>query len=344
MGRRIRAWKVASAALAAIITLAGCGSGNQPTSSAKENDPASVKIGVGGALSFTYLPSYVAVGKGYLNDELSKIGVKAELVDYNNSPTAVQALQSGQVQYLTSVVSTMLSADAQGAHIGQFFQVFNTDIAIPIIRSDLPTDAASLKDKRWGITAFGANNQVGAFESAKSLGISKDHVKLVAIGPPSAYGPALETNKIDIAMAGEPSADDLIIQGKAKLLIDLFDPAVSKKVYGGSYASSGLQADVSFVKSHPKLTAAVARAHMRAIKFVRDNLNTPDAIINSLPQQMRTQNIAAVLKRITPGLSTDGAVDPAAFDRVVKASKEAGVMDESASFNWKDLILTGYNK
>src|SRR5258707_262345 len=98
-------------------------SGDTRSVADREGDiPAVVRFGIGGALSLGYLPTYVAIGKGYLDEEVAKLGAKVEVSEYSGSPLATQALQSGQLEYIDSTVSTMLGADAQGAHIGVFYQ------------------------------------------------------------------------------------------------------------------------------------------------------------------------------------------------------------------------------
>jgi ABC-type nitrate/sulfonate/bicarbonate transport system substrate-binding protein len=311
---------------------------------AKEVFPSAIKIGVGGGKSYAYLPLYVAQGKGYLQEELGKIGVNAEVVEFANGPLAIQALQSDQVQYVAGGIITILAAASQGAKIGQFFQFFDSDVLVAIAQPNQELTTAALQDKRWGITAVGAANQVAAILLAKSYGVPQDRVKLVVVGPPSSYVPALEGNRVDILLAGEPAADDLLIAGKAKLVADFFDPAVSTKIYGGTFATTGMQSSVAYIKAHPELTRAVSRASLRALQFIQQNRNTPEAIAAALPVEMRTPNIAAIMKRMIPGLSPDGAINNGSFDRAIAASKESGVIEASAQFNIEDVAITGFNK
>jgi NitT/TauT family transport system substrate-binding protein len=334
-------------AAAALLTLSACGSSGNSTASgsaggasgAKESDPSSLAIGVGGSYSFTYLPTYIAQSKGFLAAALKPLGVTATLDNFSTSVDATKAMLSGQTQYSASVASTMLSSDANGqSGIQAVAQFLNTDIVVMVARKGLPTDPQGLVGKKWGIASFGANNQVTANAVLASVGKNAKSVTLVAVGPPSAYGPAMQANKIDVALTGEPAAETMLSSGQADVVLNLFDPAVDKKIYGGPYATSQLQATQQFIDSHPALTKALVSAHVKALQWIEQNKDNPSVIAAALPKQMRTADVTAVLQRVIPGLSATGVVDSAALNNTIKAAKAAGTMDQSASFDVSKLI------
>ena len=131
----------------------------------------------------------------------------------------------------------------------------------------------------------------------------------------------------------EPGAENLITSGEGSLILNLFDPATVAQVYGGPYASSLLMGTSSFVKDHPKLTAAIVGAHLQALQWLQQHLSDADTIAKALPKPMQTANITAVLKRITPGLSKDGMVLPASFANTIKASDATGFIAGHPNFD-----------
>lgn len=329
----------AAMALTACGSGSGGGSGSASGSGGRESDPSTVTIGVGGSYSFTYLPTYVAMTKGFLADALKPLGVKVELANFSTSVDAAKAMLSGQTQYQASVASTMLSSDANGqGDIQAVAQFLNTDIVVMVARKGLPTDPAQLTGKKWGIASFGANNQVTAHAVLAGSGKSDKSVTLVAVGPPSAYGPAMQAGKIDVALPGEPAAESMISSGQATVVLDMFDPDVDKRIYGGPYATSQLQGTQQFIAGHPQLTRALVNAHVKALHWIEQNENDPDVIARALPEQMRTGDINAVIKRIVPGLSKTGIVDAAALNNTIKAAKSAGTMDQGTNFDVSKLI------
>src|ERR1700761_1318720 len=248
-------------AIAAATVLAACGSGSGGGSSAgsggKEQDPSTVSIAIGGANSFANLPSYIAQSQHYLTDALKPLHVTPEFVDFSDSTSALKSLLAGQTQYMAGQTSTMLNAVASGQQLQAIAQFYDTDIDLMIARKGLPTTVNGLAGKTWGITAFGTTNEVSALSVAAKYGVAKSQVKLVAVGPPAAYEPAITSKKVDVIFAGEPGAENLIASGEGSLILNLFDPATVQQVYGGPYASSLLMSTTPYMKSHPALTKAV---------------------------------------------------------------------------------------
>lgn len=298
------------------------------TGESGEDIPETVRIGVGGGFSFTYLPTYVAIGEGFLKEELDTVGSSLEIENFVGSVEATNALVNDDVQYISSVTSTMLNAIASGAQIRQLAQFYSTDIVVLLAREGVPFEPDQLVGTRWGITSFGANNHVSALKVAEFLGLAESDIELIAVGPPSAYEAAIESEQIDLVFAGEPAAENLLISGRANLVIDLFDPENVEEVYGGPYATSGLQGSAAFVDGHPTLNTAMVRAHVRALEFIQENLDDPERITQALPEEMQSENIVAIVERITAGLSEDGMVHSESIERVIDAGRAAGLMED----------------
>jgi ABC-type nitrate/sulfonate/bicarbonate transport system substrate-binding protein len=208
---------------------------------------------------------------------------------------------------------------------------------VMIARKGLPTDVESLADNSWGITAFGANNEVTARAVAAAYGLDPDELNLTAVGPPSSYQPAIKSGKVDVVLAGEPGAENLIASGDGVEVLSLFDPAVVDQVYGGTYATSSLQSTSDFIADNGDLTKALVAAQIQALQWIQDNKADPAAIAAALPEEMRTDTIEAVIKRILPGLSKDGMVQVDALENTVTATKAAGLLDDSVEFDFDDI-------
>ncbi|HEX5404584.1 MAG TPA: ABC transporter substrate-binding protein [Pseudonocardiaceae bacterium] len=332
-------------AIAASTVLAACGSGAggggggaAAGSGGKEQDPSTVSIAIGGANSFANLPSYIAQSQQFLTDALKPLHVTPEFVDFSDSTSALKSLLAGQTQYMAGQTSTMLNAVASGQAIQALAQFYDTDIDLMIARKGLPTTVPQLAGHTWGITAFGTTNEVSALSVASKYGVAKSQVKLVAVGPPAAYEPAITSKKVDVIFAGEPGAENLIASGEGSLVLNLFDPAAVQQVYGGPYASSLLMGTSAYAKAHPALTKAVVTAHVKALQWLQQHLSDPATIAAALPKAMRTTNITAVLKRITPGLSKDGMVLPESFTNTIKASEATGFIEGHPNFDLRSIV------
>lgn len=328
-------------ALTAAAVLSACGSGAGAATSGSggsEQDPSTVDVAIGGADSFANLPTYIAQSQGFLDAALKPLGVKAEFVNFSDSTSALKSLLAGQSNYMAGQTSTMLNAVAGGQQIQALAQFFDTDIDLMIARKGLPTDVRQLAGMNWGITAFGTTNEVSALTVAARNGLNKNQIKLVAVGPPAAYEPSITSKKVDVIFAGEPGAENLIASGEGSLILNLFDPDTVKQVYGGPYASSLLMSTTAYAQQHPKLTKAVVSAHVKALHWLQQHLDDPDAIAAALPEAMRSKNITAVLRRITPGLSKDGMVLPESFTNTIKASEATGFIQGHPDFDLKAIV------
>jgi NitT/TauT family transport system substrate-binding protein len=345
-GRRSRNGRLTSrfaVAIAAAGLLAACGTGGSGGGSAAgsggaEQDPGTVSIAIGGADSFANLPSYIAQSQQFLTNALKPLHVTPEFVNFSDSTSALKSLLAGQSQYMAGQTSTMLNAVASGQQIQALAQFYDTDIDLMIARKGLPTTVNQLAGKTWGITAFGTTNEVSALSVAAKFGVAKSQVKLVAVGPPAAYEPAITSKKVDVIFAGEPGAENLIASGEGSLILNLFDPAAVQQVYGGPYASSLLMGTTAYASAHPALTKAIVSAHVKALQWLQQHLNDPGAIAAALPTAMQTKNINAVLQRITPGLSKDGMVLPESFTNTIKASEATGFIEGKPNFDLKQIV------
>jgi ABC-type nitrate/sulfonate/bicarbonate transport system substrate-binding protein len=340
-----RLTRLCAAALAAAAVRSACGSGGSGSaggpsagSGGTEQDPAKVSIAIGGANSFANLPSYIAQSQHYLTDALKPLHVTPEFVNFSDSTSALKSLLAGQTQYMAGQTSTMLNAVAGGQQVQAMAQFFDTDIDLMIARKGLPGTVKQLAGRTWGITAFGTTNEVSALTVAAKYGVPKNQVKLVAVGPPAAYEPAITSKKVDVIFAGEPGAENLIASGEGTLVLNLFDPAAVQQVYGGPYASSLLMGTTAFAKDHPALSKAVVGAHVKALQWLQQHLNDPKTIAAALPAAMQTENITAVLKRITPGLSKDGMVLPESFTNTIKASEASGFIEGHPNFDLSTIV------
>jgi NitT/TauT family transport system substrate-binding protein len=343
--RRLRGGRLTTlcaVAIAATTALTACGTGTGGGSSAgsggAEQDPSTVNIAIGGANSFANLPSYIAQSQGFLTDALKPLHVTPDFVDFSDSTSALKSLLAGQTQYMAGQTSTMLNAVASGQAIQAVAQFYDTDIDLMIARKGLPTTVPELAGKTWGITAFGTTNEVSALSVAAKYGLTKDQVKLLAVGPPAAYEPAITSKKVDVIFAGEPGAENLIASGEGTLILNLFDPAAVQQIYGGPYASSLLMGTTAYAKDHPALTKAVVSAHVKALQWLQQHLTDPAAIAAALPKAMQTKNITAVLRRITPGLSKDGMVLPESFTNTIKASESTGFIEGNPKFDLNSIV------
>jgi NitT/TauT family transport system substrate-binding protein len=343
-----RRGRLAGTAVALALLVAGCGGNSDvagSTSGTEEEVPATVRLGIGGSGTLAYAASYVAEGKGYLDEELKQLGSKVEVIGLSGSVDGIKALATGDVQYTTSVTSNGLNSNAEGAPVQQVVQFLNTDLtllaATPGLSTDFNDHKALVEGKRWGIPSIGSSAQVTALRLLKKWGYSEKDVEFVVTGNVAASVAAVTKKIADYYWIGS-AAQPLIEDGTLDLVLNLYEPEAVTAVYGGPYASAGLFVKPEYAAEHPKLTEAVVRAHVRALQFIQENKSNPEAINASFPKDMQSPKNIGVLKATLAGFSPDGRVLQDAVERVVESGKGGGLFKEDQEFDLKAFVNNSF--
>lgn len=329
MNTGFRAARVVAAVCAVGLAVAACGSADGEAGEV----PPTVKIGIGGAGVIAYAATYVAQQEGFLDEELEKIGSKPEYVDLEGSVQAVQALATEEVDFVTSVSSAGLAAVAEGAEVSEVSQFLTTDMVFLTATPGLPTTDSDpskiVEGRKWGIPGFGSTAHLTALSALVKWGYQPDDVEFVPIGHVASSAAAVEQKLADYYWLGTV-AEGLVADGTVDLVLDFFDPAVTEKYYGGGYATAGLFALPSYLEDQPEVAKAVVTAHTRAMQAIAEKKDDPAAVMEMLPEDLRSDSTLALLARVLPGYSADGAVDQGAIERVVEASKAGELMSADA--------------
>lgn len=317
---------VAGALGVALVAATGCaGVGAQED----EAVPETVTIGFGGAGVIAYAATYVARERGYLDEELEAIGSSAKYVDLEGSVGAVQALATGDVDFTTSVASAALAAVSEGAEMAQVVQFNTTDMVILGATPGLPTDtsdpAAIVEGRTWGIPGYGSTAHMSALSALAAWGYQPEDVEFVTLGHVASSAVAVERGLADYYWLGTV-AEELIADGAIEEVLDLFDPATTEEYYGGPYVTAGLFALPSYLKDHPDVADAVVGAHREALQWISDNIDDPQTVMESLPEEMRSEATVALLERFLPGTKADGEVDRDGLQKVVDVSATGGLI------------------
>jgi NitT/TauT family transport system substrate-binding protein len=326
-------WRLAAtvgAVLLASSALASCGSDEGAS------EPTEVTIGVGGMGSTVYLPTYVADQAGYLDEELEKAGVaNYKLVDVGGSTDAIQAVQAGEYSYVTSVTPSMLAAVAKGAKLQEIFTFLEVGNALIMAKPGIfKGNPENLIGKRWGISGFGSTGHAIALQTLKHLGHDADDVKFVSMGSVSSSVAAVEQDLADVYVLGQPGAQLFVADGSLDKVFDFYDPKDVQEVFGGPYSSGAIIAKENTAKEQPKVCSAIVRAHERALQFIRENVDDPEAMAKMLPESIvGNKYYKDVLPRVSVGLSETGEVKASTMQRVLDISKETGLVPSEANID-----------
>lgn len=317
------------------LALVACGGGDNA------GEPTEVTIGIGGMGSTVYLPAYVADQAGYLEEELEQAGVtEYTLVDVGSSNDAIQAVQAGEYDYVTSVTPSMLAAVAKGADLQEIFTFLDVGNALVMAKPGLyQGDPDNLVGARWGISGFGTTGHAIALQTLKYWGHDAEEAEFVSTGSVSSSVAAVEQDLADVYVLGQPGAQLFVEDGSLETIFDFYDPQDVNEVFGGPYSSGAIIASRGTVDSQPNVCAAVVRAHERALQFIIENRDDPAAMAEVLPDSITGNDYyEQVLPLVSIGVSETGEVREETMQRVLDVSKESGLVPGDAEIEVSGVI------
>lgn len=123
-------------------------------------------------------------------------GVNVELVQLNDTPTAVAALQAGEGEMANVGLDAALLLITNG---GEFRAVASPDKFLPFLIAckDDVTDVAGMAGRAFGVARVGSLDYTLSSMVMNSNGLNPEDVNFVAIGAPAARGEALAAGQID---------------------------------------------------------------------------------------------------------------------------------------------------
>lgn len=234
------------------------------------------KIVIGHTRSLIYIPSYVAVAKGYFKDE----GLNAEITFFRGGAQALAAVVSRDAHIYVGVPSTAMQAVAKGLDVtvygAQMDQlsmdvVMQGDIAKQKGINPASTQAAriqALKGLTIGINAGGGSpDQVMRFLLNKEAINAERDVTISPVGDNSAVLAAFGRKRVDVLFQAPPTSD-LAVQKFGGTRVFSFAKGEYEPLRGILYL--GLISRGDWVAENPERTAKVVRAFWRAQKLLRE--------------------------------------------------------------------------
>jgi NitT/TauT family transport system substrate-binding protein len=274
------------APVAIVLALAlACSGPGAPSERASSTAPekTAVKIGVGGQSQLVYLPLTLAGRLGYFRDE----GLSVQIDDLRASSDAVRALLEGSVDVASGFYEQTIRAQLEG----RFVEMFTTFDVCPglvlMIGTQHQDQVRSIRDLAGhplGVSSPGSPAEEMVKVLLKRNGMAADAVPVVAIGSGSTAVEALAGGQVWAGVTMEPAASQLERAGGVRVLYDTRTLEGTRQVFGGSWPAGGLVTTEEFVKQNPRTVRALARAAVRALRYLKA---TPAAdIADHLPSSL----------------------------------------------------------
>jgi NitT/TauT family transport system substrate-binding protein len=285
--------------LACVALLSVHASGNKQAVVAEEDYV--IKIGVGITAGLCSAPFFIAKEKGYYEEE----GLKYEeiKIDTGQGP---QLLTTGQIDVTNNLLATLIQPIANGLDIKIPLGLHTGCVKVLVpVNSSIKTPA-DLKGKKIGTSGMAASGTVitQRYLAELGIGVSADNLEVEWLIYPSTELPlALERGQVDAIALGDPTAQIIENEGKARTIINSATDAYLKDEFCCVIAASN-----SVVTKYPNTAAKFTRAIQRAAKWVQDN---PDETARLMDEKKYVAGDPAVNAQILKTYSYRASVSEA---------------------------------
>jgi NitT/TauT family transport system substrate-binding protein len=205
-------------------------------------------------LDFGFLPSVVALSKGFFRDE----GLAVEM-PVMRSNAAVPALTVKQIQFAVAGSSTR--AAYEGAPLKTVFYSYHENTLIGVGTKDVK----SFQDLKGKVLAVAGPGSSEDFATKRVLALQKipvSEVQIVAIGAGAERATAMIAGQVQFTVVNADVAVDLEQRGY-NILGDLRTMM--------PIPFSGFSVHEDTIRDQPDMIKAWLRAHLRALKFILDD-------------------------------------------------------------------------
>jgi NitT/TauT family transport system substrate-binding protein len=308
---RIAALLAATAAL----TVAGCGSDEEPSQGGATTgaaEPATLKVGV---LPIGDLaPLYLGMDQGFFKEE----NLTIEPAVAEGGAAVVPAVMSGDNQIGFSNVTSIMNGKAQNLPLKPLAAGVNgaatEDEAWDALLAPKGgvTDLKELEGKKVSVNTLKNLPEVAVRNSLEKAGVDVSKVEFVEIPFPDVPA-ALDAKRVDAAFAVEPFVGASVAGGATKLA-EPFEELAPNLTIAEYFTTE------QYAKENPEVVERFVRAMNKSLDFAQQN---PDEVRRIITTYTKTPQEAAD-KMALPTWSAEVNAD--AMSTLVEASKKYGVL------------------
>jgi NitT/TauT family transport system substrate-binding protein len=310
------------AAAGAMLAISACGGAASSGSSSGANQPASLKIMVGGLNKQIYLPNMLTQRLGYFKDQ----NLNVTLIDEASGQGSETEVVAGNVDGGSGSYNHTVELQAAGKNIEtvcQFGIAPGEAEMVDAKKAGSITSASDLKGKNLGVTDIGSGTQTLTQALMGRAGVSGDQGHYVAVGAGDTFIAAMQQGRIDAGMTTEPTISRLVQSGQGKVLVDLRTPESTRTALGGDYPFIGIFMQNTYVNGHKDVVQRLVNAYVKTLKWMHGR--TADEIAAKMPADYYAGNRDLYVSALKSQLSifgTDCAMPASGPDTVLKVEQQ----------------------
>lgn len=231
-----------------------------------------IVLAVPGPGTLSYLPVYLA--KAIAADQAE--GIELKLRYFSGGPLAMRDLMSNNSDFLAIGLPAIAAARADGRPVFAIGQLSQTAMYVFLLRSDLKDKVhsiAQLKGRRIGTSSVTSKERSMGYMMTEYLirraGLESGDVQFISAGQSrESQSAALTSATVDAIMGDEPFASELVAQGVAVRLADLYAPKQSSELLGGPIVHAALATREDVYAQHPETVKKVQRMFDLALQWL----------------------------------------------------------------------------
>ena len=266
-----------------------------------------IVLAVPGPGSVAFLPIHLA--KAINADQTA--GLELKLRYFNGGPLALRDLMSNNSDFVAAGLPVIAANRAVGVPVFAIGQLSQSAMFVLLLRADLKGQVrtiAQLKGRRIGTSTSTSERSMGRMMTEHLLqraGLNSGDVQFISAGHNrESQSAALASATADAIIGDEPFASELVAQGVAIRLADLYSPKQSGDLFGGSIVRAALATREDIYNQRPATVKKVQHMFDLALQWLSSH--SPQEVADKLVGQpgfdaAHSKFLVDVLKR-NPGI------------------------------------------
>jgi len=285
--------------LAVVLGLPGCG----------RRDTEEVRIAIGGAEQFIYLPATLAQQLGFYEAE----GVRVKVENFPGGAKSLQSLLGGSADVVCGFYDHALQMAAEGRRLIAFVLILHYPgiVVMAARKSGAIRRIEDLKGAVVGVTSPGSSTHMLINYLLLKHGLAPGDISAIGIGTGASAVAAIERGTVDAAVITEPTSTQVRRRNPdLRILADTRDAAGVKETFGTeTYPATVLYSTTGWIERNPDRAGRLARAIRRTLEWMQQH--SPGEIAEKMPAAYRGEDAnlyAEALRNSMPMFSPDGVM------------------------------------
>lgn len=276
---------------------------------------------VGGMDKQIYLPGVLTERLGYFKEQ----GLDVDLINTRAGVDAENELIAGGAQGVIGFYDHTVDLQSKGKAIISIVQFSQAPGEVELVSSKLADKVkspADFKGQTLGVTGLGSSTDFLTQYLAIRAGLKPGEFSTLAVGAGNTFIAAMKQNQIAAGMTTEPTIQQMLKTGDAKLLVDMRTPDSTKAALGGTYPAASFYVSAAWLAKNPDTAQKLANAFVKTLKYI--DTHTAAEIADQMPADFYVGDKPLYVKGLDEGkamFTTDGHMPDGGPDTVLKVQQ-----------------------